>query len=176
MYEETHEKAETNGQGDSNDSHHHKPKAPQSGVGRRVETTRKDLHEVERALSRPNVGNVERVLSVVVGAAILLAVRRKALFYAGLTALAAYLMYRGIGGRCRLYEEIGVDTSDYDFEALGFDEVDVPNVRRGHSDGSSAEATADSGMAELDPRAQVDSDVDEAAIESFPASDPPSTW
>lgn len=61
----------------------------------------------------PNVGDAERVLSVVGGGALAVAaLRRRGMSGAALGALAAELIRRGTTGRCRLYERLGVSTAD----------------------------------------------------------------
>lgn len=60
-----------------------------------------------------NVGDVERVLSVMGGSALAAAaLRRRGMGGAALGALAAELIRRGATGRCRLYERLGVSTAD----------------------------------------------------------------
>ena len=109
--------------------------------------TQADVDAVFDSLNagKTNVGNVERAISVVLGGLILLAVRRKLLLYGGVLATAAYLLYRGIGGRCRLYEELGFDTSDLDFSdldlsRLGSDDFDLSDMMQKKGDPSAASA------------------------------------
>ncbi len=125
---------------------------------------------------RINVGNVERLFSAVLGALILLVVRRKVLVYGAATVAAAYLLYRGVSGRCRFYEEAGIDTSGYDFATLGFDKFDVAASEQRKAAHRTSASSQGSPIADHDLRDQIEDDVDEAAYESFPASDPPSTW
>lgn len=144
--------------------------------------TQADIDAVFNSLNagKTNVGNVERAVSVVLGGLILLAVRRKLLLYGGVLAAAAYLLYRGIGGRCRLYEELGFDTSDLDFSdldlsRLNVDQIDLSEIMQKKGDPSAASAQ-DMSSAQSVAREQLRDEVDEANYESFPASDPPSTW
>jgi hypothetical protein len=138
---------------------------------------------------RVNVGRMERTISVMLGALILFFIRRKLLVYGGVLFTAAYLLYRGISGRCRLYEEIGFDTSDVKLSDIDFSEFDVSDLdasalrsaeREGHRSEPGADAAREGGSAQSasqpDVREQLDDEVDEAMFESFPASDPPSSW
>ena len=50
-----------------------------------------------------NVGNVERLVSILVGAIGLLMLSRRLFVYVTLAALSGYLLFRGITGRCALY-------------------------------------------------------------------------
>ncbi len=59
-----------------------------------------------------NVGGIERVASILLGAVGLLAISRRLLVYAGVTLASAYLLYRGVTGYCYLYDQAAIDTSD----------------------------------------------------------------
>ena len=47
-----------------------------------------------------NVGNIERLISILAGAVGLLLLSRRLFVYATLALLSAYLLFRGITGRC----------------------------------------------------------------------------
>jgi hypothetical protein len=103
---------------------------------------------------------VERTASVGIGALLAAAAMRpRLLFDAGLLAAAGYLMYRGATGHCPLRDRI--------------------DRRRAKAMSGADEFTAlvdhaPSGPAV--PRRSVDDPaIDEAAAESFPASDPPAS-
>lgn len=71
-----------------------------------------------RRVARPtdtrNVGDIERLLSVVGGAGLAAAaIRRRGVGGIALGALAAELIRRGATGRCRLYDRLGVSTWDH---------------------------------------------------------------
>jgi hypothetical protein len=85
------------------------------------------------------------------------ALRPRLLFDAGLLAAAGYLMYRGASGHCPLRERLDRRRAR---SSAGADEFTalVEHVHRGPS---------------FSPRSAHDEAVDEAAAESFPASDPP---
>ena len=50
-----------------------------------------------------NVGNIERLVSILVGGIGLLLLSRRLFVYVTLALLSAYLLFRGITGRCALY-------------------------------------------------------------------------
>lgn len=50
-----------------------------------------------------NVGNIERLISILAGAVGLLLLSRRLFVYTTLALLSAYLLFRGITGRCALY-------------------------------------------------------------------------
>ena len=90
----------------------------------------------------------ERWLSVVMGLlAALYGLRNKDALGVGMLAAGGYLLYRGVSGRCHVYEMLGVtDRSDGDLAPV---EETPTSVREGD-------------------------EVIESSWESFPTSDPPS--
>lgn len=60
-----------------------------------------------------NVGNVERVVSIVAGTALaLFGLRRFSLTRLGMAFVGGNLVYRGLTGHCGVYERAGVSTAD----------------------------------------------------------------
>lgn len=112
-----------------------------------------------------NIGTAERAASVLIGAAIFLVLRRKLLPYLGALGIAGYLLYRGVSGRCLIYEAMEMDTSDFDLSDLTEGDLNLSQMSR--SDKSDNEKAVPEDM---------EDEVDEALVESFPASDPPGNW
>ncbi|HEY5313808.1 MAG TPA: DUF2892 domain-containing protein [Pirellulales bacterium] len=103
-----------------------------------------------------NVGELERAASAVVGAALVAAGLRRGWLSGTVLALAGgALVYRGISGRCMLYESLGISTAGCAASQA------VCRVR---------DQVAREGRAALDD----DDAVEQASFDSFPASDPPS--
>ena len=69
-----------------------------------------------------NVGDLERGLSLVVGGALALYGLRRSLGHLALRLCGGALVYRGVTGRCAVYQAIGVSTASQDTE-----------LRRGYS-------------------------------------------
>jgi hypothetical protein len=63
--------------------------------------------------SNINVGVVERLASLVVGATVVLIVVRRFLLYGMFILTGAYLLYRGITGYCPLYASEQIDTRQW---------------------------------------------------------------
>jgi hypothetical protein len=57
-----------------------------------------------------NVGVIERLASLLVGATVVLLIVRRFLLYGGLTVVGGYLLYRGMTGYCPLYASEQIDT------------------------------------------------------------------
>lgn len=57
-----------------------------------------------------NVGVLERLASLAVGAMVLLLTVRRFLLYGGLLVAGGYLLYRGVTGYCPLYASEQIDT------------------------------------------------------------------
>lgn len=151
--------------------------------------TTTDLYASQtRSLARNRLGQpvnlslAERVISVILGIAILLlTIRKRLLIYIGLAIVAIMLLHRSISGHSRLYERMSIsgwygmsppsDSAAYTSGSAFADEAS------GSASGDSARQTSDSktpGPEEM--HEQVQSEVDEASLDSFPASDPPSNW
>jgi hypothetical protein len=114
-----------------------------------------------------NVGSVERLLSVAIGAVILYFLRRKLLVYLGAACAAGYLLYRGGTGRCLLYEALDIETKDFDVEHMPFSEFFTTLAEEGPDEKTNPDTMA---------RNYIVDEIDETLTESFPASDPPANW
>lgn len=58
-----------------------------------------------------NVGDVERVISAVSGAAMIIqGLRKRSLWGLGMAAFGAGSIYRGVSGECALYKALGIST------------------------------------------------------------------
>jgi uncharacterized membrane protein len=60
-----------------------------------------------------NVGLLDRLISLVVGAILVLIIVRRFVLYLGLALAGSYLLYRGITGYCLLYAGESIDTRDW---------------------------------------------------------------
>jgi hypothetical protein len=102
-----------------------------------------------------NVGRDERLISTLAGGAATLFGLSRLSVSAVATLLGVYLLYRGMEGRCLLYEALGIN------RAVGF-----PSSNRSRS--------AKSTSRQPEEWATAGDVVTEASWDSFPASDPPS--
>jgi len=144
---------------EANRGQSHKPQShKQPADGRPMPPT------ASTATSTINVGNVERWLSLAGGGALLFRLIRKYGFFVGGAWIAAYLLLRGVTGRCILYRIAQVDSR-------GLDRWLFP--------GSSPCVDEDVQNEQLERRRQAEArmdEIDRASNASFPASDPPATW
>ena len=112
------------------------------------------------ACDKTNVGREERYASVAAGAVMLIAgLRRRSTMGALLTLGGGALLYRGATGRCLVYESLGINTAG----------------REACADETSGKGSGTSGVCrnEVERQFQTSTNVDEAGMESFPASDSP---
>lgn len=79
--------------------------APSSGAA-----TLSDLLNPLFSQTTINVGVLERLASLAVGATVLLLIVRRFLLYGGLLVAGGYLLYRGLTGYCPLYASEQIDT------------------------------------------------------------------
>ena len=67
---------------------------------------------IEESKPPPNVGTPERAGSAIVGLALFSwGVKCRGVFGGILTLVGAYLIYRGVTGRCEGYRRLGIDTA-----------------------------------------------------------------
>jgi hypothetical protein len=130
------------------------PGDKQSAGGSRLSSTASEI----------NVGNTERWLSLVGGGALLFQLVRKFGFFVGGAWIAAYLLLRGVTGRCALYRIAQVDSRGLDRWPLS------DSARCGDEDVEQAQLER-----RREAEARMD-EIDRASNASFPASDPPATW
>lgn len=114
--------------------------------------------------AREAMGPEERWFSAAAGACVVgYGLSKISLRSLAAMAVGGYLVYRGSTGRCPLSEKLGPLS-----ERLGCDFLAAKEAVEDFVEGRSFdESLADAACDDLDP-------VDEAAMESFPASDPPS--
>ena len=119
---------------------------------------------IPQAATPHNVGSVERWLSLLGGGLLLFRMLRTYGFFVGGAWIAAYLLLRGVTGRCALYRIAQVD-------GRGLDRWLFPGSAR------CAEKEIEKRQLErrLEAEAKLD-EIDRTSIASFPASDPPATW
>jgi hypothetical protein len=126
---------------------------------------------------RENVGKMERLGSLLAGGALMAYALRNRSGSAGSTALAltgAGLALRGATGYCPLYNALGIDTAEDPEAWRNLPPRDHPSDEMITSAATGEEWPLPEGARRIQPDGQEKDDlVDEAAYESFPASDPP---
>jgi hypothetical protein len=126
--------------------------------------------ESQNATDPAAMGPEERWLSTAAGAC-LAGFGLSRLHLGALAALGAgaYLVYRGATGRCPLRERLAQRAESEQTESLWETYPSEGPWEQGHSSGASTSASPTPSHS-----SEAIDCVDEAAIESFPASDPPS--
>lgn len=85
-------------------------KQPTLAVPSPSTATLRDLINPLLSQTTINVGVLERLASLAVGATVLLLIVRRFLLYGGLLVAGGYLLYRGVTGYCPLYASEQIDT------------------------------------------------------------------
>lgn len=135
---------------------HHKMSEPANEPPRNPERAPEPPSPYDLHCPHQNVGELERLLSVAGGSALVASGLLRGSFGGMLAALAGGgLIYRGATGHCMLYDQLGISTS---------------NTPCSRDIGRMQSAVQREARASLDP----EDDVDYASFDSFPASDPPS--
>jgi hypothetical protein len=142
------------------------------------------MADVEFAEQPMNVGNIERLASILAGAVGLLLLSRRLFVYVTLALLSAYLVFRGISGRCMLYTRANINTRSE--VEMGDDLAGaMPNTAADPMKSAMAGYSGSTLTDRIDSDASEDSEiqrwmderaldpVEQASWESFPASDPP---
>lgn len=133
--------------------------------------------------SAMNVGNIERTASILAGGVALLLLSRRLFVYVGLALMSAYLVYRGVTGRCALYSRAHINTRGMDDLSAGTG-AGIAGAGSGatsfvdgiSADGISADDAGESEDREIEKwmeRERAEDLVEQSSWESFPASDPP---
>lgn len=108
----------------------------------------------------PNVNNFERLISIVGGILIAYTAIRRFPLSTIFAVSGGYLLYRGLSGHCPVYETI--DFQGAQSQSPTFGSIDQNRAS----------------SAQQDPQTTIEpkDKLDEAVWETFPASDPPSSW
>jgi hypothetical protein len=120
-----------------------------------------------------NVGNIERLVSILAGAIGLLLLSRRLFVYVTLALLSAYLLFRGITGRCALYTRANINTRGQEDLTSLIDDTVSGSRTAAPADRIGSGASEDSEIARWIESERAVDPVEQASWESFPASDPP---
>ena len=94
-------------------------KQPTLAVPSPSTATLRDLLNPLLSQTMINVGVLERLASLAVGATVLLLIVRRFLLYGGLLVAGGYLLYRGVTGYCPLYASEQIDTRHWRLKLPG---------------------------------------------------------
>ena len=139
---------------------------------------RAQIADSEMGERQINVGNIERLVSILIGGIGLLMLSRKLFVYVTLAALSGYLLFRGITGRCALYARANIDTRGQDDFVASIRDAQM-RATASSTHASTPEdriGSGDSEHSEIErwmERERAVDPVEQASWESFPASDPP---
>jgi hypothetical protein len=117
-----------------------------------------------------NVGNIERTVSMLAGAVGLLLLSRRLFVYVSLALASAYLIYRGVTGRCALYTRANINTRGQDGLLAS---SSVGSTAASVTDRLGADESEAGEIEKWMERERAQDVVEESSWESFPASDPP---
>lgn len=140
------------------------------------------IADSESSARQMNVGNIERLVSILIGAIGLLMLSRKLFVYVTLAALSGYLLFRGITGRCALYARANIDTrgqEDFPEGSSGsFRDASVLAPVSGTRTSAPADRIGEGDAEDPELESWIEREravdpVEQASWESFPASDPP---
>jgi hypothetical protein len=120
-----------------------------------------------------NVGNIERLVSILAGAIGLLMLSRRLFVYVTLALLSAYLLFRGITGRCALYTRANINTRGQEDSLSGIGDALSGSRPAAPADRLGSGESEDSEIARWIENERAVDPVEQASWESFPASDPP---
>jgi hypothetical protein len=120
-----------------------------------------------------NVGNIERLISILAGAVGLLLLSRRLFVYTTLALLSAYLLFRGITGRCALYTRANINTRGQEDLSSSIDNAIGGSRGVAPADRIGAGESEDGEIKRWMERERAMDPVEQASWESFPASDPP---
>jgi hypothetical protein len=119
-----------------------------------------------------NVGNIERTVSILAGAVGLLLLSRRLFVYVSQALISAYAIYRGVTGRCALYERAKINTRGQDgLVAEATQELRAAGAQM--VDRIGADETEAAEIEKWIERERAQDMVEQSSWESFPASDPP---
>ena len=120
-----------------------------------------------------NVGNIERLVSILVGAIGLLLLSRRLFVYVTLALLSAYMLFRGITGRCALYTRANINTRGHEDLTSRINDTASGSRAAVSADRIGSGESEDGEIARWIERERAVDPVEQASWESFPASDPP---
>jgi hypothetical protein len=131
------------------------------------------IADIESGELAMNVGNIERLISILAGTVGLLLLSRRLFVYVTLALLSAYLVFRGVTGRCALYTRANINTRGQDDFTGSLDGPVSSSRSAAAADRLSPDQSEDSEIEQWIEHERATDPVEQASWESFPASDPP---